>query len=95
MIRNLNSINILIIAFAVNLYLIIVLSPIQLDPTMFMDDGTMSVLTIILIITAWILCYYILLIILDSDYIGFACFTSSRFIYYGKQIFIGVFLKNT
>ena len=56
MIRNLNSINILIIAFAVNLYLIIVLSPIQLDPTMFMDDGTMSVLTIILIITAWILC---------------------------------------
>ena len=56
MIRTLNSINILIIAFAVNLYLILILSPIQLDPGMFMDAGTMSVLTIILILTAWILC---------------------------------------
>ncbi len=56
MIRTLNSINILIIAFAVNLYLILILSPIQLDREMFMDAGTMSVLTIILILTTWVLC---------------------------------------
>jgi len=56
MMRNLNSINILIIAFAVNLYLIIILSPIQLDPGMFMDAGAMSVLNMILILMVWILC---------------------------------------
>ena len=55
--RNLNSINILIIAFATNLYLIIVFCPAQFDPGIFlMDTGAMSVLNMILILTVWILC---------------------------------------
>ena len=58
MIRNLNSINILIIAFAINLYFVITLSPVQFDPGIFMDAGTMSVLTMILILTVWILCLF-------------------------------------
>ncbi len=56
MIRNLNCINILIIAFAINLYLVIVLSRIQFDPGIFNDTGAMSVLTIVLLLTVWILC---------------------------------------
>jgi len=57
MMRNLNSINIVIIAFAINLYLIIVFCPAQFDPGIFlMDTGTMSVLNMILILTVWILC---------------------------------------
>ncbi len=56
MIKNLNSINILIIAFAINLYLIITLCPAQFDPGIFVDTGVMSVLNMILILTAWILC---------------------------------------
>ncbi len=56
MIKNLNSINILIIAFAINLFLIIVLSPIQFQPGIFLDAGAMSVLNMILILTVWILC---------------------------------------
>ena len=56
MIRNLNSINILIIAFVINLYLIIVFCPAQFDPGIFVDTGAMSVLNMILILTVWILC---------------------------------------
>ena len=57
MMRNLNSINIVIIAFAINLYLIIVFCPAQFDPGIFlMDTGAMSVLNMILILTVWILC---------------------------------------
>lgn len=56
MIKNLNSINILIIAFAINLYLIIALCPAQFDPGIFVDTGAMSVLNMILILTVWILC---------------------------------------
>lgn len=56
MIRNLNSINILIIAFAINLYLIIVFSPAHFHPVIFSDTGAMSVLNMILILTVWILC---------------------------------------
>ena len=58
MIRNLNSINILIIAFAINLFLIIVLSPIQFEPGIFLDTGVISVLNMILILTAWIMCLF-------------------------------------
>ncbi|MHC4138476.1 MAG: hypothetical protein ACYSR1_01230 [Planctomycetota bacterium] len=55
MIRKLNSINILIIAFAINLYLIIVFCPAQFSPGIFVDTGVMSVLNMILILTVWVL----------------------------------------
>ncbi len=51
MMRNLNSINILIIAFVINLYLIIVFSPAEFGPGIFVDTGAMSVLNMILILT--------------------------------------------
>jgi hypothetical protein len=56
MIRNLNSINILIIAFVINLFLIIVFSPAEFGPGIFVDTGAMSVLNMILILMVWILC---------------------------------------
>ena len=56
MIRTLNSINILIIAFAINLYLTIVFSPAGFNLEIFVDTGGMSVLNMILILTVWILC---------------------------------------
>ncbi len=56
MIRTLNSINILIIAFAINLYLIFAFSPAGFNLEIFVDTGGMSVLNMILILTVWILC---------------------------------------
>jgi hypothetical protein len=55
MIRTLNSVNILIIAFAINLYLIIIFCPARFNPGIFVDTGVMSVLNMILILTVWVL----------------------------------------
>ncbi len=56
MTKHLNSVNIVIIAFAINLFLIIILCPAQFNPDIFADTGAISVLNMILILTAWILC---------------------------------------
>lgn len=43
-------------AFAINLYMIILFSPGLFGPEIFLDNGTMSVLNMLLILTAWVLC---------------------------------------
>lgn len=54
----LKSINILILAFAANLYLVITLSPGLFHPDIFEDSGAMSIVNMLLLLTVWVVCLW-------------------------------------
>jgi hypothetical protein len=80
----LKSINILILAFAANLYLVITLSPDLFHPNIFEDSGTMSIANILLLLTVWIVCLWNYLSIPNEGFRWF-CWLYIVQIYYLRE----------